>query len=637
MAINKKEIFKTVPIKGKKKGNVEVCNYDKKIVIQPNDKDADKKAEACYDKRPKVGVIAVGVDTLQSPNNEWMVIKDTQFYKVPDSQKGTVTAQSGKQLGRISKVRANLVFVRYQGTLRKMLKMDKNAPYNFIDAEAAMPYYQYLLKNKSSYMSDPKSMELIAWAEGVDKKVKSGQLAFNGEESSFSGNTNLDLSFDGNTALDLSFDGDDSSSADGSGAVKFAVIKPQAKVFSQDKSTGIIHFTKRKLGKGSKVSGTIVPKGEFKFRKKNKKTKAISIITKTAGFVKIGENDKANILVHVGALRPFTKKSSLDGNTALDLSFDGNTNMDLSIQGGRVPRRKWKGRVKVKRVNRGKHLGLKRGRRVGIKRKRVSRFEGNTNIDLGFDGNTALDLSFDGGYHRPKIEVVPNNLDLGIDGNRRFAKANVNRGKHLGLVRRVSSIEGNTNLDLSFNGGALNEDFHGGGDMLYFDGSEEMSNAFGDWFKKQKEKRDIKKLEKKEKKALSREEASVLSDPRKVVYTEDEMKAVYESSGSTKPFSEWTKGEGAKNMFNSLAQFGAAWLQVKSKQAAGEAGEGDSERVVEDASKTGAGVDDKGDKKILGMHPLTFGIVATVVGLAAIGTIFYFSKKGAAPAVVPAT
>lgn len=624
MAINKKELFKTVPIKGKQKGNVEVCNYDKKIVIQPNDKNAQSKVEACFDKRPKESVISVGVDTLQAPNNEWMVMKDTQYYKVPDSQKGTVTAQQGVGLGRISKVRANLVFVRYQGTLRKMLKLDRKAPYNYIDADNAIPYYKYLLQNKNSYMSDPKSMELIAWAEGIDKKVKEGKMSFDGE-SGFDGNTNLDLSFDGNTALDLSFDGEESG-VDGS--KKFKVVKPQAKIFAQDKSTGVIHFTKRKLGRGSKVSGTVLPKGEFKFRKKDKKTKAISLITKTAGFVKIGENDKANMLVHVSSLRPIVKKSSFDGNTTLDLSFDGNTNIDLSIQGGRVarPRRrkltpeqiaKRKAKRAAITARRAKRLALKRGKRIGLKR--MSKFEGNTNLDLGFDGNTNLDLSFDGGYHRPKIETVPNNLDLGVDG--RY----MNRGRHLGN-RRFSS----------FNGGALNEDFHGGGDMLYFDGSEEMSNAFGDWFKKQKEKREIKKLEKKEKKALSREQASVLSDPRKVVYTEEEMKDVYKSSGSSKPFSEWTKGEGAKNMLNSIAQFGAAWLQVKSKQAAGEAGEGESERVVEESTKTGAGVDDKGDKKILGMHPITFGIVATVVGLAAIGTIVYLSKKGSAPATTPA-
>lgn len=626
MAINKKELFKTVPIKGKQKGNVEVCNYDKKIVIQPNDKDAKGKVEACYDKRPKTSNISVGGDTLQAPNNEWMVIKDTQYYKVPDSQKGTVTAQQGVGLGRISKVRANLVFVRYQGTLRKMLKMDKNAPYNYIDAEAAIPYYQYLLKNKNSYMSDPKSMELIAWAEGIDKKIKEGKMSFDGEESSF----------DGNTALDLSFDGEDSSSADGS--KKFKVVKPQAKVFAQDKSTGVIHFTKRKLGKGSKVSGTILPKGDFKFRKKNKKTNAISLVTKTAGFVKIGENDKANILVHIGSLRPIVKKSSFDGNTTLDLSFDGNTNIDLSIQGGRMarPRRRkltpeQVAKRKAKRAavvaRRAKHKAA-----IAARRSKKSSFEGNTNLDLGFDGNTNLDLSFDGGYHRPKIETVPNNLDLGIDGRYK------NRGRHLGTIRRLASFDGNTNLDLSFNGGSLNEDFHGGGDMLYFDGSEEMSNAIGDWFKKQKEKREIKKLEKAEKKALSKEQASVLADPRKVVYTEEEMKDVYKSSGSSKPFSEWTKGEGAKNMLNSIAQFGAAWLQAKSKQAEGETGEGDrtSEEIVEEQSKTGAGADDKGDKKILGMHPITFGIVATVVGLAAIGTIVYLSKKGSAPATTPA-
>jgi len=710
MAINKNEIFKTVPVKGKKGQNIQVCNYDNKIIIQPNDKSnvANEKTNACYDKKPRpVTNVSVGIQTLQAPDNDWMVIEDSDYYKVPDSQKGVPVKQKDKALGRISRVRANLVFVKYQGTLRKMLKMDKNAPYNYIDAEKAIPYYQYILKNEGKYGVSP---EQITWAKGVEKKIKEVSVSFDGNtdldlgfdgESDFTSNTNLDLSFDGNTSLDLSFDGD-SSSADGS--KKFRVVKPQAKVFAQDKSTGVIHFTKRKLGKGSKVSGTILPKGNFKFRKKDKKTKAISVITKSAGFIKIGENNKANMLVHIGAVRPIIKKrlaikkstSSLDGNTTLDLSFDGNTNIDLSVQGGRVsrPRRKHPRRRNRRYVNRGRNRSLKKG----IKK---SSLDGNTNLDLGFDGNTNLDLGSDGSRNRPAMDVTLNNLDLGFDANNNInwdLGFNGSRRPELDITQNMdlgadgesdftsntnldlgadgeSDFTSNTNLDLgfngsrrpaldvnqnmdlgadgfsrmqrremkvntnrrlndnlSFNGGALEEDYHGGGDMLAFDGSEEMSNAFGDWAKGvfSKEKRAENKANKKSK-ALTKEQAAILADKNKVVYTEDEMKAVYESSGSTKPFSEWTKSEGAKNLMNSIAQFGAAFLQAKSKQAAGETsteGEGDISR---------GGDSPKGEKTILGMHPINFAIVATAVGLTVIGIIWYVNKGKGAAKLIPAT
>jgi len=689
MAINKNEIFKTVPVKGKKGQNIQVCNYDNKIIIEPNNRSnvAEEKTNACYDKKPRpVTNVFVGIKTLQAPDNDWMVIEDSNYYKVPDNQNGVPVKQKDKALGRITRVRANLVFVKYQGTLRKMLKMDKNAPYNYIDAEKAIPYYQYILKNEGKYGV---SLEQITWAKGVEKKIKEVSVSFDGNtdldlgfdgesdftsntnldlsfdgntdldlgfdgESDFTSNTNIDLSFDGNTSLDLSFDGD-SSSADGS--KKFRIVKPQVKVFAQDKSTGVIHFTKRKIGKGSKVSGTILPKGNFKFRKKDKKTKAISVITKSAGFIKIGENNKANMLVHIGAVRPIIKKrlaikkstSSLDGNTTLDLSFEGNTDIDLSVQGGRVssPRRKNQRRRNRRYVNLGRNRSLKKG----IKK---SSLDGNTNLDLGFDGNTNLDLGSDGSRNRPELDITQNmdlgadgesdftsntNLDLGFNGSRRPA-LDVNQNMDLGadgfsrMQRREMKVNTNRRLNdnLSFNGGALEEDYHGGGDMLAFDGSEEMSNAFGDWAKGvfSKEKRAENKANKKSK-ALTKEQAAILADKNKVVYTEDEMKAIYKSSGSTKPFSEWTKSEGAKNLMNSIVQFGAAFLQAKSKQAAGETsteGEGDTSR---------GGDSPKGEKTILGMHPINFAIVATVFGITAIGIILYVNKGKGTAKLIPAT
>ncbi len=73
----------------------------------------------------------------------------------------------------------------------------------------------------------------------------------------------------------------------------------------------------------------------------------------------------------------------------------------------------------------------------------------------------------------------------------------------------------------------------------------------------------------------------------------------------------------AKTFLSSIGSLGKNWLAKKSEENAPSA----------PIDNSGSG---SGDNKILGMHPMTFGIAATVLGLAVIGGLYFFNKRGGA-------
>ncbi len=148
-----------------------ISNYDKSIVITAQMSEQEKKkAIELSDLKGKQGftspTVGLQVNTLQSPNDQWIVTESAYAYKVPQTPKGKPERKTSGGITRMSTVLGQLVFVRYGDGFKRFLKMTKNAPYNFIDAEEAkaVPYHSYILKNKGSYASSPK---LIAWAEAV--------------------------------------------------------------------------------------------------------------------------------------------------------------------------------------------------------------------------------------------------------------------------------------------------------------------------------------------------------------------------------------------------------------------------------------------------------------------------------------
>jgi len=140
---------------------------------------------------------------------------------------------------------------------------------------------------------------------------------------------------------------------------------------------------------------------------------------------------------------------------------------------------------------------------------------------------------------------------------------------------------------------------------MNFSGADGYSNAKGDfwkkiggWFKKDK------------------------VDESKVEFTEEEMEEIYKESGSKKSFSEWMQSEEGQKVSSSVATIatillgGSTTPQTSTQEGIddrGDAGDDDSSETTE--------------KKILGMHPVTFGIVTVLVLGAGIVTVVLLTRK----------
>jgi hypothetical protein len=112
--------------------------------------------------------------------------------------------------------------------------------------------------------------------------------------------------------------------------------------------------------------------------------------------------------------------------------------------------------------------------------------------------------------------------------------------------------------------------------------------------------------------------SNTVGDKQIVELTPDQMKEQYKKSGSKKTFSEWAKSTG-KDTLMALGALAGAIL------AGREAGKGTG-KIESDKTDTGTPKPPAEEATILGMHPVTFGVVA-VVTLVAIG-FFAFRNKG---------
>ena len=143
--------------------------------------------------------------------------------------------------------------------------------------------------------------------------------------------------------------------------------------------------------------------------------------------------------------------------------------------------------------------------------------------------------------------------------------------------------------------------------LLSADGEdEEVSNAFGDWFK-----RVFKRTPSADE--LYKDASTLkLADPKVDIVEAAEMEKVYKESGSKKPFREWVKSDSAKNILSIAAQ--VAGLLIKGKEQAAADTTKDTKDDTKSGGESGSTDDNKDDEtketKILGMSPVVFGIVA---------------------------
>lgn len=192
------------------------------------------------------------------------------------------------------------------------------------------------------------------------------------------------------------------------------------------------------------------------------------------------------------------------------------------------------------------------------------------------------------------LDFDGNSNMLDSDIASKFLNNHVDMGRHLGHHKhhKHHKHHANQNMQHSFSGGAM-PDFNGGDSAC--DGTSSVTGK-----------------------------SSKKSAPKdKVVYTEAEMKAIHAKSGNKKPFLEWLKSDNAKNLASSAVNI--ALNKLSSKQGSGTSSDASSDSGSDsnnDVSKKGVDT----EKKIAGLHPITFGIVATILGVAVIGGIWYYSK-----------
>ena len=106
----------------------------------------------------------------------------------------------------------------------------------------------------------------------------------------------------------------------------------------------------------------------------------------------------------------------------------------------------------------------------------------------------------------------------------------------------------------------------------------------------------------------------------KVEYTPDEMQTMKERSGSKKSVKQWIQSEQGKNTADSLSQIAILLLNKKLSPAEGDAiDSGDSPNFKPR--------DDEGKTRILGMHPVTFSVVALTVLVAGVFIVKKVIKK----------
>ena len=155
----------------------------------------------------------------------------------------------------------------------------------------------------------------------------------------------------------------------------------------------------------------------------------------------------------------------------------------------------------------------------------------------------------------------------------------------------------------SFNGGDLMEDFRGGD---YFDVTGEKKSNY---VSTQADFTD---------EMFAEYEKSGSKKKFKDWLESDSSKALYEKSDKKKPFKDWLNQDSTKNLLAGIANIGSAFIQGKNitNQT--------TDNSVSTSSDGGAKKNE--EKKILGMTPVTFGVVVSIFSLAVIGSIIIYMK-----------
>lgn len=572
-------------------------------------------------------VIRVGVSSLkQAPDNQWMVLEDTEKFGITKAPKSTIVSDPKKKLiSRITQVKGQLVYLKDSKGLTPYIKLsdskDKKFPYIPVkdskDRLMVEPYYAWILKHEKEFEKEnPSKLNLARKKMGVDDiaKIKSGNYtyAFDAAEAG-----QIDLETADNELLDnvrYSMSGDTRG--------LFVVAKPNTRVFIFDKEKGIVSLSNNVLKEGRKIRGVAQVEKEFSYKlpemlnfdsnsfypvnklekatdtqyqvkkgglplvitngkssvgriplvvgKKLSGTVLTPIISKTFSFVMLDDNKKFSMFVLRNNLN--TMVSSMDAiNDKYELSIGNEYRLTNSVE------------------------------------KANSSFEGGDIED--FHGG---DVNFSGAMKREFLSLNGTEKFLGFDNNENIPDYEDNTTMYFNMDSNVlvlGSDYDNTKLDLSFD---ANDE-------------EEVSNAIGDFFKDLFNKGKGELSEK-----LTESQAKKIADPNKVEYTPQEVQAMYKKSGSDKPLKDWLKSDASKDFLKNLSNIGYLLLLNKTQGGLAPTPNVKTDSEGNNIKESDDDNDNSNDSEntILGMHPITFGVVASVsvIGLGVVAW-FIFRKK----------
>jgi hypothetical protein len=280
----------------------------------------------------------------------------------------------------------------------------------------------------------------------------------------------------------------------------------------------------------------------------------------------------------------------------------------------------------VKKEGKGYYSGAldKAKKRFGIKDDMpiASNFTGLDDINVAMNkyGADGLDLSNASGLDDSILEkhsnLINENLLSGLTENTSLLNAD---GEYSNLINEslLSGLTENTSL-LNADGeysNLINENLLSGltenTSLLNADG-EDYSNGIGDWFKK-----TFNKKNKDDKKA-----SEVIANPQTDIVEAKVIVEAHKESGSKKPLREWLSSGGVKEFTKAALDIATVLLAKKDDKK--------EDTDKEKSESSDKGVDEKGEKevKILGMSPITFGIVTVgVLALTSVIVIVAMRKK----------
>jgi hypothetical protein len=255
----------------------------------------------------------------------------------------------------------------------------------------------------------------------------------------------------------------------------------------------------------------------------------------------------------------------------------------------------------VKKEGKGYYSGAldKAKKRFGIKDDMpiASNFTGLDDINAAMNkyGADGLDLSNASGLDDSILEkhsnLINESLLDGLTENTSLLNAD---GEYSNLINE-SLLDG-----LTENTSLLNAD------------GEDYSNGIGDWFKK-----TFNKKNKDDKKA-----SEIIANPETDIVEAKVIVEAHKESGSKKPLREWLSSGGVKEFTKAVLDVATVLLAKKDDKK--------EDADKEKSDSTDKGVDEKGEKevKILGMSPITFGIVTVgVLALTSVIVIVAMRKK----------